>query len=181
MQHPLLAEIDWSAFLINPFTGGLAIGLLVAFFTWKSGFSSRGHLKRETKRLTSELKEMQGHLNTQLKINASGNEALTKQVEELRDTNENLRVNLAALQSKPGKAEIRQLHMMERAVSMMREQAPGFAQAWEQALRNAEEEHTAAESGIKKLVRKVLPAIGTSGPSQTEETHDEEEKQEERT
>lgn len=175
-----LAEIEWSNYLFTPFVGGLAIGLVLAFFAWKSGFSQKNHYKRENKRITGELKEMQGHLNTQLKINASGNESLTRQVEELRETNENLRVNLAALQSKPGKAEIRQLHMMERAVSMMREQAPGFAQAWEQAMRNAEEEHVAAESGIKKLVRKVLPAIGTSGTSAVEESAEEDSKNEER-
>ncbi len=44
----------------------------------------------------------------------------------------------------------------------MREQAPGFAPAWEQALRDAGEDAQSAESGLKKLVRKVIPALGIS-------------------
>jgi hypothetical protein len=47
----------------------------------------------------------------------------------------------------------------------MREQAPGFAQAWELAIRQATADQDAAESGLTKLIRKVLPnsAGGNSG------------------
>ena len=44
----------------------------------------------------------------------------------------------------------------------MREQAPGFAPAWEQALRKAEADYEAGEGGLKKLVKKVIPGIGVS-------------------
>ena len=54
-------------------------------------------------------------------------------------------------------AEMKQLHMMETAVTVMREQAPGFAPAWERAMRDAESTHEAAEGGLKKLMRKVMP------------------------
>jgi hypothetical protein len=46
---------------------------------------------------------------------------------------------------------------------MMREQAPGFAPAWEKAVRQAEAELEAGESGLKKLVRRVIPGLGTGG------------------
>lgn len=146
----------------NPFVWGLGLGLLIAGFTWKSAFSAKSNLKREIKRLQEEGRDLQSHLNTQLKINATGNDAQQKEIDELRSQNENLRVNISTLQNKPGRAEARQLQIMESAVRVMREQAPGFAPAWEQALQRTESEYEAGEGGLKKLMRKVIPGIGTS-------------------
>lgn len=150
----------------EPFVWGLLIGLLIAFFIWKGGFTRGRRDARELKRLETEMKDLQAHLNTQLKINASGNQALQDELENLRRQNENLRVQNAAMQQKPGRAELRQLQLYEMAVRSMREQAPGFAPAWEKALRQAEAELDAAESGLRKLVRKVIPAIGGPAASQ---------------
>ncbi len=152
--------------LRNPFTWGLLLGLLLAAFIWKSGFTARRNVARDLRRVEEELKNLQGHLNTQLKISATGNESLQTELETLRRQNETLRVNNAALQQKPGKGEQRQLHIQELAIRTMREQAPGFAPAWEKALRHAEAEVDAAESGLAKLVRKVIPGLGNSSPSQ---------------
>ncbi len=154
-------------------TIGLLLGLAAAAVAWKSGFSARRRLARDIRRLEDELRELQGHLNTQLKINAQGNETLQKELEELRRQNENLRVTVATLQAKPGRAEVRQFQLTESAVRLMREQAPGFAPAWEKALRQAESEMEAGESGLKRLVRRVIPGIGTtathpSGAADTE-------------
>lgn len=142
---------------------GLVAGLAVAAAAWKSGFSARRVLSRDLRKLENELRELQGHLNTQLKINAQGNETQQRELEELRRQNENLRVSLASLQTKPGKAELRHAQITDSAVRLMREQAPGFAPAWEKALRQAEAEVEAGESGLKKLVRRVLPGIGMGG------------------
>jgi hypothetical protein len=147
--------------LKQPFVWGLLLGLLVAFFTWKSAFSNQRRDAREIKRLEAAIKELQGHLNTQLKINATGNETLLSELETLRTQNENLRVANSALQAKPGRAELRLLQVYEIAISSMREQAPGFAAAWEKALRHGEAELEAADSGLKKLVRRVIPGFGT--------------------
>ena len=152
--------------LRNHFTWGLLLGLLVAGFIWKSGFTARRHATREFKRVSAEMQELQSHLNTQLKINASGNGALQNELESLRRQNEALRVNNAALQQKPGRGELRLLQIYEIAVRSMREQAPGFAPVWEKALRHGEAEVEAAESGLRKLVRRVLPALGNSPTSQ---------------
>lgn len=157
--------------LNQPFSYGLGLGLLIAFFIWKAGFSANRNQKKEQKRLADECRDLQTHLNTQLKINAEGNESLTRKIDTLKEQNENLRVNLNALQQKPGKNEVRQLHMMETAVSIMREQAPGFAPAWEQALRKAEIEQTEAEGGFRKLVRRVMPNL-THTPSHSDSTDD---------
>ena len=156
--------------LTHPFTLGLLLGLLVAGFLWKSGLAARGHLKRDITRLQEEGRELQGHLNTQLKLNARGADELQKELDELRTQNENLRVNIATLQSKPGRAEQRQYQITEAAIRAMREQAPGFAPAWEQALRTAEADYEDAEGGLKRLVKKVIPGIGTSAPAPSADT-----------
>lgn len=148
--------------LKNHFVWGLALGLLVAGFILKNAISSKLQLKREIKRIEGDLRDMQAHLNTQMKITATGNDALTKQIDELKTQNENLRVTLAALQNKPDKAEQRQFRLQEMAISAMREQAPGFAGAWEKAVRQAEAEMASAESGFTKLMRKVVPGLGHS-------------------
>lgn len=149
----------------HPFTWGLLLGLLIAAFLWKSGYTARRTVSRELKRVEGEMKTLQGHLNTQLKINASGNESLQTELESLRKQNETLRLNIASLQQKPGRAEQRALQVQEIAIRNMREQAPGFAPAWENALRHAESEVDSAESGLKKLVRRVIPGLGST-PSQ---------------
>jgi chromosome segregation ATPase len=147
----------------EPFTWGLGLGLLIAAFIMKSSMTAKKTLRSEINRLQAEGRDLQGHLNTQLKVNAAGTESLEKELKELRTQNENLRVNLATLQNKPGRAEARQLQVMETAVSIMREQAPGFAPVWEQALQRSETEYEAGEGGLKKLMRKVIPGIGHSG------------------
>ena len=153
--------------LEREFTWGLLLGLLIATFIWKAGFTARRNAKREIKRLQAELKELQSHLSTQLKINASGNESLTTELDALKRQNESLRMNNALLQQKPGRAEQRQLQVYDIAVRAMREQAPGFAPAWERAVRQGESELDAADSGLKKLVRRVIPGLGNAGSAQT--------------
>jgi len=168
----------WTAILQSHFTWGLIIGLLITFFVWKAGFTARRTVARDLKRVEDEMKNLQNHLNTQLKINASGNESLQAELGALKQQNETLRINNASLQQKPGKAEQRQLQIQEIAIRTMREQAPGFAPAWEKALRHAETEVNNAESGLAKLVRKVIPGLGnsTNAPSSaitvTEETNE---------
>jgi hypothetical protein len=156
---------DTLKLLNHPFVWGLLVGLLITGFVWKSGFSARRQIAREAKRLQGELKELQGHLSTQLKINASGNAVVQSELDALRVQNENLRVNQAALQQKPGRAEQRQLQVYEIAIRAMREQAPGFAPAWEKALRQAESDVEAADSGLMKLVKRVIPSLGNSTSS----------------
>ena len=47
--------------LKNPFTWGLLLGLLVAAFLWKSGFSARRNVARDLVRVEAELKNLQNH------------------------------------------------------------------------------------------------------------------------
>lgn len=155
--------MDFQEIITHPFVWGLALGLLIAGFVLKNAIGAKMNFKREVKRIEGEMRDMQSHLNTQMKITASGNEALTTEIKTLKEQNEVLRVNLAALSNKPDRNEQRQFRMQEMAVSTMREQAPGFAGAWEKAMRQAESEMESAESGFSKLVRKVVPGLSYSG------------------
>ena len=159
--------MDWKEIIANQFVWGLALGLLIAAFILKNAVGAKMGLKRENKRIEGEMRDMQSHLNTQMKITATGNESLSKEVAKLKEHNENLRVNLSTLQSKPDRNEQRQFRMQEMAISTMREQAPGFAGAWEKAMRQAESEMETAESGFTKLVRKVVPGLGYTGTRPT--------------
>ena len=143
----------------HPFSWGLIIGLVLLVLSWKSSLTHKKYLKSEIKRLTSEGSELQTHLSTQLKINAKGHESLQPQLDAVTKQNATLRVNIQNLQQKPEKAEHRRLEVMEMAVTSMREPAPGFAQAWEKSLREAEDSMAAAESGFTKLIRKVVPTF----------------------
>jgi hypothetical protein len=156
--------------LHSPFIWGLLLGLLIAGFLWKSALTARRHAAADLRRVQGELRELQGHLNTQLKINASGNETLHTELEALRRQNENLRVNLGALQQKPGRAEQRLLQIHEAAIRTLREQAPGFAAAWEKAVRQAEAEVEAADSGLRKLIRRVIPGLGPAAAPPAQST-----------
>ena len=160
--------------LSQPFTWGLVLGLFMMSVVWRLMRKDIVNLKHENKRISDDNKELQMHLNTQLKINAKGNEQLQSQLDDLREQNENLRANTAVMKQKAGRAELRQLHLMESAVSVMREQAPGFAPAWEKAIRDAEAAEEAAEGGLKKLMRRVLPG-GKSSPAIATEAEPEQE------
>jgi len=159
--------MEFQEIIKHPFVWGLLLGLLIVAFVLKGSIAAKMQLKREIRRIEGEKQDLQSHLNTQMKITATGNDALTTEVETLRTQNENLRVNLAALQNKPDKNELRQFRMQEMAISTMREQAPGFAGAWEKAMRQAEADMGSAESGFSKLVRKVVPSLGNSGTRPT--------------
>ncbi len=154
--------MDFQEIIRHPFIWGLLLGLLIAGFILKNAIGTKMQLKREIKRIEAEMRDLQMHLNTQLKITATGSESLTKEIETLKSQNENLRVNLATLQNKPDKLEQRQYRLHEMAITTMREQAPGFAGVWEKAMRQAEQDMDSAENGFQKFVRRVVPGLGHS-------------------
>ncbi len=162
--------MNFQEIIQHPFTWGLLLGLLVAGFILKNAFTAKLGMRREIKKLEKEQRELQSHLNIQMKITASGSDSLTKEIDSLKAQNENLRINLATLQTKPEKSEQRQFRIQEMAVRTMREQAPGFAGAWEKAVREAEAEIESAESGFTKLMRKVVPGLGHSSKPVVDES-----------
>ncbi len=154
--------------LKSPFFWGVVLGLFVGFCLLYVSWSKRSLLRKQFKEKSEELEKMKKHLDTQMSINAKGNEKLTDEVEKLREQNENLRVNLETLKTKPGKAETRTLHVYDKALHLMYEQAPGFAGHWERAVKEAEADIAESESGLKKLITKVFrPSL--NAPSSSKE------------
>lgn len=162
--------MNFQEIIKQPFIWGFLLGLLIAGFILKNALTAKLGMRREIKNLEKEQRELQSHLNIQMKITASGNDSLTKEIDSLKAQNENLRINLATLQAKPEKSEQRQFRIQEIAIRSMREQAPGFAGAWEKAVRQAEAEIESAESGFTKLMRKVVPGLGHSSKPPVEES-----------
>lgn len=56
---------------------------------------------------------------------------MKKQVDKLKSQNENLRITVATLSNKPGRAELKMLHTWDKAIRILTLKSPAFAPAWE--------------------------------------------------
>ena len=143
------------AIFTNPFTWGLVVGLFFTALAWYLNVAKKRELGREVRKLRE-------HLNTQMEITAKGNNALRKETELLRQQNENLRVSIKEWQGKPGRNELRMLFIYDKAVRILNQTAPGFSPVWEKAVREAEDELIASESGVTALIRRVFSPFAGS-------------------
>jgi len=143
---------------LNTFLIGLGIAVVLAGYVWFKGVLGRRELRQE-------LKALKEQLHRQMIILDKGNEKTLAELEALRKQNENLRITVATLKGKPGRAELQTLHAYEHALRLMQKRAPGFAPAWEDALAEAQREADQADTGIIGLVRKAFrPALHASAP-----------------
>ena len=145
---------------LNTFLVGLGIAVVLAAYVWFKGMLNQRELRRE-------LKALKEQLHRQMTIVDKGNEKALAELEELRKQNENLRITVATLKGKPGRAELQILQVYEHALRLMQKRAPGFAPAWEDALAEAQRDADQADTGIIGLVRKAFrPALHASAPRQ---------------
>ncbi len=126
--------------ITSHFAWGLALGLVLVLVTWIMALAKRGELRREVRRLRE-------HLNTQMDITQRGNAALKTELDSLKTQNENLRVAVKEWQTKPGRGEMRQLSIYDKAVRILNQTAPGFSPVWEKAVKESEAEFAESESG----------------------------------
>jgi hypothetical protein len=141
----------------RPFGIGLIVGLVAAL-----GVALHAALRRRG--LRRELATLREHLHRQMEITSAGQRTLTDDLSTLRSQNENLRISLATLQRKPGRAELRALDVQERALRLLRARAPGFAQAWEGALQEAERELEKTDRGLLPMIRRALRPASSRAP-----------------
>ena len=66
------------------------------------------------------------------------------------------------LNQKPGRQELRQAQIYQKAVEIMFEKSPGFAPAWQITLKEAEEEMKNAERGIIPFIKRMTSTAGSS-------------------
>jgi len=154
-------------FFSHPFTIGLCIGLVVALSLWLRGLgrlrAARSEAKAREDQLRAQTETLKAHLHTQMEITAKGNASLKDELVAQQKTNQNLSQTIGALKQKPGRVEIRTLHLYEKAIRVMNARAPGFSSAWESAINEAEEEIQKEESGILGWIRK--PFMFRNAPS----------------
>ena len=145
-------------FLARPLITGLAIGLVLALVVWLRGVLKiarcNAQASQKAHKLQVEIDRLKQHLHTQMEITAKGHEGLRSELSERTKAVENLKASLSALQNKPGRAELRALHVFEKAVRRMNAQAPGFAASWENAITEAEDEVKKEESGVLTWIRR---------------------------
>ncbi len=145
-------------FFTQPLVMGICIGLVIALAVWIRSLLKTMELKSAARakedRLQAEIGKLQNHLHTQMEIQAKGNEGIKQEVTDLKAVNANLTQTIGVLKHKPGRAEIRSLHLYEKAIRIMNGRAPGFGSAWESALQEAEVEVKKEESGILGWIKK---------------------------
>ncbi len=150
----------------HPLVSGLCVGLVVALYVWLRaiGKAREARLMATTRadELRTQIENLKTHLHTQMEITAKGNESLKDQMVALQKTNQNLSQAIGALKQKPGRVEIRTLHLYEKAIRIMNARAPGFSSAWENAINEAEAEIKQEESGIIGWIRKPFMFRKTS-------------------
>ncbi len=130
--------------ILHPFALGLYVGVFFCIYIFFSEMARRRHLKLKIKEL--------------------------EEVDDLKKQNENMRITLATLQTKPGAAELKMLYTFDRAISIMNQRTPGFSGVWEGVMLEAQKEVEESTSGIRGLIRKVFkPSVMLSNAPVTEE------------
>ncbi|WP_028585407.1 LapA family protein [Desulfogranum mediterraneum] len=139
----------------NPFLRGLTIGLLVALILWV-----RATLK--IRELNSQLKKLREHLHTKLEIDSEENERRKGELDKIKQERDNLRNMVQVVNQKPGRQELRQTQVYQKAIEIMFEKSPGFAPAWQITLKEAEEEIKQAEKGIIPFFKRMTTSSATA-------------------
>ena len=155
-----MEETSWfSSILGNPFLRGLLIGLLVAVILW-------GRSLFKIRQLRADIKKLREHLHTKLEIDSADNERRKSEMEKLKQERDNLRNMVQILNQKPGKQEIRQCQIYQKAAEIMFEKSPGFAPAWQITLKEAEQEMRGAEKGILPFIKRMTSSTGSIASEQ---------------
>lgn len=144
-------------FLTNPFFIGLYIGLIGCVVIYIRMVIKSGTLKKEVKKLKE-------HLHTKLEIDSEANEEKKKKMDTLKEENSNLRISNQTLASKPGRNEIRQFYVYQKALEIMLETSPGFAPAWQNALREGEAAIEKVDKGFIPFIKKITGGGRTEIP-----------------
>ncbi|MCL2791321.1 MAG: hypothetical protein FWD79_11905 [Desulfobulbus sp.] len=139
----------------NPFLRGLFIGVLIAAILWV-----RGWLK--ARELNANLKKLREHLHTKLEIDSAENERRKGEIDKLKQERDNLRNMVQVLNQKPGRQELRQVQVYQKAIEIMFEKSPGFAPAWQITVKEAEEEIKRAERGIIPFFKRMTTSSSPS-------------------
>ncbi len=135
----------WITFFI-----GLGIGLLIALILFVLRLRDRNLHRKEQNGLRKIVSQ-------KMDIEAESLMAMRADIKKVKEENENLRISLNTLSQNPSKKEILQLEIYQRALDKLSVMSPGFAPAWQTALQEVEAEIEEAKTGIRPLLRKLMP------------------------
>ena len=108
-----MEDTSWiSGIVANPFLRGLLIGLFIALVLWV-----RGLLK--VRDLNSGMRKLREHLHTKLEIDSAENERRKAELDKIRQERDNLRNMVQVLNQKPGRQELRQVQVYQKAIEIM--------------------------------------------------------------
>ena len=144
-----------SSIFLSPFAWGLYLGLVFAVLAFYN-FLRKKWEHSSYKKHVAEMRETEARTITNIR----------GETETLRKENENLRLKINQQNQAPDYRHERELEILARAEKQMTLNAPGFAQAWENAKRAALTELQAEEAG-KSFPNRVLKFFG--GGSSTPE------------
>ena len=106
--------------------------------------------------------KLREHLHTKLEIDSAENERRKAELDKIRQERDNLRNMVQVLNQKPGRQELRQVQVYQKAIEIMFEKSPGFAPAWQITVKEAEEEIKRAERGIIPFFKRMTGSGSSS-------------------
>ena len=139
--------------LSNPVISALLVAFAVFLYI-------RALLK--IRQLDKEVKKLREHLHTKLEIESEDNERRKAETERLKQERDNLRNTVQILNQKPGRQELRQAQIHQKAVEIMFEKSPGFAPAWQITIKEAEKEMRSTEKGLIPFIKRMTGSAGKS-------------------
>ena len=171
------------AILIS-FGFGLFIGLIFAGWALHSWWNVKRRLRDEKKAWATEKEELETTHKSEIDqykttinnvnlIQSDKNRELERKREELREENEKLRIKVQSLENEPSHTDHLKFEQQEKAIALLQEYVPGFAQCWPMALRAAqnEDDKEITETFIEELKRLVSSSAGLL-PGNTSEATD---------
>ncbi len=139
---------------MNNVITGLVSGLIIAVVLLLLGLwlASKSQLKKKER----EIQKYKNMLAERMELETDGLSKLRTENEELKKCNENLRVSLLAFRDKPGRKEMEMLQIMQKAVERLSLNSPGFAPAWQAAMKESEEEFKKVYSGFLPFIKRHI-------------------------
>mgnify|MGYP001606111813 FL=1 len=141
-------------YLTHPFVYGLAIGVFLAVAVWVSAWSQK-------RKLNSEMKTLKKQLHLKLELDAEATASRKVEHDKAREKLANMQTTIGTLREKPGRRELELLHIYDRALQKMFQNAPGFASAWQTTLEAAEQEFLEYRKGVIPFLRRVIRPSST--------------------
>ncbi len=136
---------------------GLVVSVILMIATFIIGVQLPSPAARlQARRLQQEIDNYKRVLSTRAEIEAESLLRLKTELEEMRRINENLRVTNKTLMGKPSQAELRLLHVYDRAINSMLASNPVFGPTWQRHLDEALQEMKHVEQGMLDWVKRVF-------------------------